>query len=102
MAMRRAASSDKPKEEADRHAPAPLSALSALSSGAKPGGRSVAAIYRPANGRRQKYDCCRIRGPTTQAGARARPGAGASAGPRPATGRDAQAGRARGGPRDGG
>src|SRR6266567_3001742 len=47
MAMRRAAVlSDEPKEEADGHAPAPLSAPGALSSPAQPGGWSVAAVPR--------------------------------------------------------
>ena len=89
---------EKPKEEADRHAPVPLTALSALSSAAKPGCRSVAAVYRPAHRHRQKYACC----PAAGADTRVRLGAGASAGSRPATGRDAQAGRAGGGSRDGG
>ncbi len=76
--------SDEPEEEADNYSPAHLSALSTLSSATEPGCRSMAAVPRPAHGYRQKYDCCRIRGPAAQADAGTRFGAGASPGSRPA------------------
>src|SRR5438445_74567 len=93
MLMRAAMLSDELEEEADGYSTAPISALGALSSLANPGGRSVAAVPRPANRHRQKYDCRRIRGAAAEADPGAHLGAGASPGPRPATGRDAQTGR---------
>jgi len=73
MATRPAAVlSDEPKEEADGHAPAPLSVPGALSSPAQPGGWSVAEVSRPADRHRQKYDCRGVCGPAADAGAQSR------------------------------